>query len=143
MTLAGGKFIPYYLDESKGWGLDPDALTDVVAKAKAEGTNIRAMCVINPGNPSGAVLKQHDLNSIIRICHENSILIMSDEVYQQNIYKDSGKFVSMRRALHEIGEPFASEVELVSMHSVSKGLLGECGLRGGYIEAHNFPQDAL
>lgn len=36
-----------------------------------------------------------------------------------------------------MGEPYASEVELVSMHSISKGLTGECGLRGGYMECHN------
>ena len=48
----------------------------------------------------------------------------------------------MRKALHSMGEPYASEVELVSMHSVSKGLLGECGLRGGYFEVHNFSDRA-
>ena len=37
----------------------------------------------------------------------------------------------------EVGEPYASNVELLSFHSTSKGLQGECGLRGGYVEAHN------
>lgn len=36
-----------------------------------------------------------------------------------------------------MGEPFRSTVELVSMNSVSKGLFGECGLRGGYMECVN------
>lgn len=36
-----------------------------------------------------------------------------------------------------MGEPYASDVEVISMNSVSKGLLGECGLRGGYMETHN------
>lgn len=36
-----------------------------------------------------------------------------------------------------MGEPYASRVELFSFHTVSKGALGECGLRGGYYEAHN------
>ena len=36
-----------------------------------------------------------------------------------------------------MGEPYADNVELMSLHSVSKGLMGECGLRGGYFEAHN------
>ena len=36
-----------------------------------------------------------------------------------------------------MGEPYASDVELISMNSISKGLLGECGLRGGYMESHN------
>ena len=36
-----------------------------------------------------------------------------------------------------MGEPYSSSVELLSLNSVSKGLLGECGLRGGYLETHN------
>jgi len=48
----------------------------------------------------------------------------------------------MRKVLHDLGEPYASSVELVSMHSTSKGLIGECGLRGGYIEAHNLSSRA-
>ncbi len=70
-------------------------------------------------------------------------MLMADEVYQSNIYKDGLEFTSLRRALHDMGEPYASEVELVSMHSVSKGLLGECGLRGGYFEVHNLSDRAL
>ena len=37
-----------------------------------------------------------------------------------------------------MGEPYSTNVELISLHSVSKGLMGECGLRGGYFEIHNF-----
>jgi aspartate/methionine/tyrosine aminotransferase len=48
----------------------------------------------------------------------------------------------MRRVLHEMGEPYSHEVELISMNSVSKGLLGECGLRGGYMETHNLSNRA-
>lgn len=36
-----------------------------------------------------------------------------------------------------MGEPYSNTVELLSLNSVSKGLLGECGLRGGYMEALN------
>lgn len=42
-----------------------------------------------------------------------------------------------------MGEPYASRVELFSFHTVSKGALGECGLRGGYYEAHNIHPDAV
>lgn len=54
-----------------------------------------------------------------------------------NIYTDKVPFISFRKVLAEMGEPYSSEVELISFHSVSKGLLGECGLRGGYFETHN------
>jgi hypothetical protein len=41
------------------------------------------------------------------------------------------------KAMLDMGEPYASAVELVSFHSVSKGTSGECGLRGGYLELAN------
>jgi aspartate/methionine/tyrosine aminotransferase len=62
---------------------------------------------------------------------------MADEVYQNNIYKDDSKFDSFRKVLNEMGDPYKDSVELLSLNSVSKGLMGECGLRGGYMEAHN------
>jgi aspartate/methionine/tyrosine aminotransferase len=36
-----------------------------------------------------------------------------------------------------MGNPYKDTVELMSCHSASKGLFGECGFRGGYLEAHN------
>ena len=48
----------------------------------------------------------------------------------------------MRKVLHEMGEPYSSAVELISMNSISKGVLGECGLRGGYMETHNLSHRA-
>ena len=48
----------------------------------------------------------------------------------------------MRRVLNEMGAPFSEQVELISMNSVSKGMLGECGLRGGYMETHNLSDRA-
>jgi len=62
---------------------------------------------------------------------------MADEVYQRNIYKKDVPFISFRKVLAEMGAPYSNSVELVSLHSISKGLMGECGLRGGYFETHN------
>ena len=42
-----------------------------------------------------------------------------------------------------MGEPYASKLELVSFHTVSKGVYGECGLRGGYFDAMNIHPDAV
>jgi len=62
---------------------------------------------------------------------------MADEVYQNNIYSKNVKFTSFRKVLNDMGAPFSNTVELISLNSVSKGLFGECGLRGGYMECHN------
>ena len=53
LTLYGGQLLPYYLDESKCWGLDVAGLRKVVAKSKDDGFTPRAIVVINPGNPTG------------------------------------------------------------------------------------------
>ena len=87
-------------------------------------------------------MDRKSLEAIVKLCYDNQILLMADEVYQQNVYDDSKEFISLRRVLHEMGAPYSDEVELISMHSVSKGILGECGLRGGYFECHNLSQRA-
>ena len=87
-------------------------------------------------------MKKEDLQKVIKLCHQYSIAIVADEVYQQNIYREGTEFVSVRKALHDLGEPYASSVELISCNSISKGMLGECGLRGGYFELHNLDQTA-
>lgn len=140
MTLESGTLVPYYLDEENNWGLEPYKLISDINHAISEGTQLRALVIINPGNPTGQVLKQDALEEVLRVCYEESIMVIADEVYQSNIYKEGAEFVSMRKALLEMGEPYASEVELVSMHSISKGFLGECGLRGGYMEVINFSE---
>lgn len=73
--------MPYYLDEEKNWGLNPDDVRAVIARSKDDGFIPRAIVVINPGNPTGQVMSQEDLSEIIRICHEENILILADEVY--------------------------------------------------------------
>jgi len=69
-------------------------------------------------------------------------MLIADEVYQTNIYKRNGVFMSCRRVLEELGKPYKDDVELISLNSVSKGMLGECGFRGGYYEIHNLPKEA-
>jgi aspartate/methionine/tyrosine aminotransferase len=55
-------------------------------------------------------------------------------VYQENVYDESAKFTSCKRAAYEDGLLEQDAIELVSFHSTSKGLFGECGRRGGYME---------
>ena len=48
-------------------------------------------------------MSREDLEAIMRICHEENIMVLADEVYQENIYKEGKEFVSMRKVLHEMG----------------------------------------
>ena len=62
---------------------------------------------------------------------------MADEVYQENVYAKDREFHSFRKVLSHMEPEIANSVELMSFHSISKGVTGECGLRGGYFELHN------
>lgn len=65
-------------------------------------------------------------------CTQHGILLLSDEVYQRNVYAEGAEFISAKKIACET--PGCENLELVSFHSTSKGLIGECGRRGGYME---------
>jgi alanine transaminase len=141
ISLLNGTGVPYYLDEEHDWGLDMKDLEANYDKAKADGKTTRAIVVINPGNPTGQVMSEENLKDIVKFCHKNKLIILADEVYQKNIYTDK-PFISFKKIIHDMGKPY-NEQELVSFHSTSKGIIGECGLRGGYMELDNFDEFVL
>ena len=128
---AGGVQINYYPDEEQGWVFNRSILEEAFSKAEKNGVNIKGIVVINPGNPTGAVLDEQSMIDVIGFAREHQLMIIADEVYQENIYK--GKFLSFAKAIGS--EPVA----LASLHSISKGFFGECGHRGGYLELRNPP----
>merc|ERR1719428_2120406 len=136
LTALGGSQVGYYLDEAAGWAMSTDALEKAAAKAKADGLTLRALCVINPGNPTGQVMTEENIKEVITWAAKNEVLIMADEVYQTNVYDPNMKFHSFKKVLRSMPE-YADKVELVSFHSTSKGIIGECGMRGGYLELVN------
>lgn len=99
---------------------------------------MRAVVVINPGNPTGSTLAQRNMEALVRFCEREGLVILADEVYQANVYVDERPFVSFKKVVVEMHSP----VELASFHSTSKGFVGECGLRGGYVETHNMSTHA-
>jgi aspartate/methionine/tyrosine aminotransferase len=136
ITLNEGRMVPYFLDEANGWKLSRAMLDASISQAKAEGTRVKAICVINPGNPTGAVLDEDNIAMIVDFAKTHGLSILADEVYQENIYLPGDKFVSFAKVLHRSN---AKDVSLFSFHSCSKGFLGECGVRGGYFEYRNVP----
>eukprot|EP01027_Heterolobosea_sp_BB2_P022498 GEZU01033141.1.p1 GENE.GEZU01033141.1~~GEZU01033141.1.p1 ORF type:complete len:499 (-),score=198.56 GEZU01033141.1:69-1565(-) len=141
IELFGGSQVHYLLDESKGWGLDTAELKRSLSEANKNGINVRALCIINPGNPTGQVMEKANMEQIIQFCAENNLILLADEVYQENIYQNKKPFHSFKKVLCE--SKYKNDVELVSFHSVSKGFLGECGRRGGYMELFNIDQQVV
>ncbi|KAK9869462.1 hypothetical protein WA026_003217 [Henosepilachna vigintioctopunctata] len=127
--------INYYLDESSNWSLEVTELDRALLESKKV-SYPRAIVIINPGNPTGQVLTRKNMEEIVKFAHVNNLIILADEVYQQNIYDDNSEFISFKRVIMEMGLPY-SEIELVSFMSCSKGYMGECGIRGGFIEIVN------
>lgn len=143
ISLLGGTLVPYYLEETANWGLDINNLRDSVRQARFKGITVRAMVIINPGNPTGQCLSVPNLQEIVRFCTQENLVLLADEVYQQNIYQDERPFISARKVLMDMGSPINKELQLVSFHTVSKGYWGECGQRGGYFEMTNIPPRAV
>lgn len=144
LALINAKCVPYELEEEKAWGTNLDAIRASLEKAKKEGTHVRSIVIINPGNPTGASLSDEDIKSVLKVAAEEKLVVMADEVYQTNIFE--GKFKSFKQSLRELQSSPENkdgkfdDVELVSLHSISKGMVGECGHRGGYFELVGFDE---
>lgn len=136
LSVLNARCVPYYLDEAKAWGTNVEAIKTALKTAKEDGTDVKAIVIINPGNPTGASLSRSDIANVLKLAAEEKLVVMADEVYQTNVF--IGKFHSFKSVLRELqaspeGEKYKN-VELASLHSISKGMVGECGHRGGYFE---------
>ncbi|MGO8692842.1 MAG: aminotransferase class I/II-fold pyridoxal phosphate-dependent enzyme [Rectinemataceae bacterium] len=140
ITLYEGKQVHYYLDEANDWRLSRQLLEESIAEAHRRGVRVKAICVINPGNPTGSVIDRDNIAMIIDFAREHDLAILADEVYQENIYRPGDRFTSFAKVMVEKKE---TKVSLFSFHSCSKGFMGECGHRGGYMEIRNIPADVV
>ncbi|KAM6918741.1 alanine aminotransferase 1 [Xenentodon cancila] len=132
----GAVIVPYYLSEEQGWTLQVEELRRALESAKGV-CNPVALYVINPGNPTGHVQARKSIQEVIQFASEKRLFLLADEVYQDCVYGENRDFVSYKRVLAEMGPPLSDTVELASFNSASKGFIGECGLRGGYVELVN------
>lgn len=129
---AGGTQVNYYPDEDSGWTFNRSMLEEAIAQARQQGVTVKAIVVINPSNPTGAVLPEQSGREVVDFAQAHGLAIIADEVYQENLY--GAEFVSFARLVGR------RDVPLFSLHSTSKGYYGECGRRGGYLEMRNPPR---
>ncbi|VDD88935.1 unnamed protein product [Enterobius vermicularis] len=133
--------VRYYLDEKNNWGLNIEECEKALEAAKDEYI-VKAICVINPGNPAGQVLTRNNIEEVIRFAHKNNLFILADEVYQDNIHDKNSRFFSFKKVITDMGGEYKDQ-ELASFYSVSKGYMGECGLRCGYTEVLNMDPEVF
>ena len=139
ITLFGGKQVPYYLDEEHDWRLNQQVLEESITKAISAGISPRVIVVINPNNPTGSLLTHDNIAMVLEFAEKHNLAVIADEVYQENIYYPEDKFHSFAKVAHEKG----IEIPIFSLHSTSKGFIGECGFRGGYLEIRNASKEIL
>jgi alanine-synthesizing transaminase len=117
VNLAGGKAVHYLCDENADWFPD---LADIRAKITSR---TRAIVVINPNNPTGAVYSQELLEQIVQIAREHHLVIFADEIYSKILY-DEAQFIPMGR--------LATDVLCLSFNGLSK-TYRLAGFRSGWV----------
>ncbi len=88
LTLVGGRAVYYDLAEEAGWTTSWVEMERAYAAAVAEGTAVRAIAMINPGNPVGAVLSEEAVAELVCFAAAKGLVVLADEVYQINVYAE-------------------------------------------------------
>ena len=87
-VLNGGTAVYYPCNEENGFAPEVDAVRDLITP------DTRAIVVINPNNPTGAVYSRECLTGLAKLAEEHDLLILSDEIHDQMIYGDA-EFIPM------------------------------------------------
>ncbi len=87
-TLAGGKAVHYVCDEEAEWYPDMEDIRKKITD------RTKAIVIINPNNPTGALYPKEVLNEIVEIAREHQLIIFSDEIYDR-LVMDGEKHVSI------------------------------------------------
>ncbi len=80
VSLCGGRALHYVCDESEDWRPDVD---DIAAKISPR---TKAVVVINPNNPTGAVYPQQTVEQIVELARRHNLVLLSDEIYDKIVY---------------------------------------------------------
>ena len=117
VSLGGGKPRHYLCDEGAGWLPD---LADIRAKITP---NTRAIVIINPNNPTGALYPVELLREIIEIARQHQLIVYADEIYDKVLYDG---------ATHTSLASLADDVLIVTFNGLSKNYRA-CGYRSGWL----------
>jgi alanine-synthesizing transaminase len=105
VSLADGRAVHYLCDESSDWNPDIDDIRSKISP------RTKAIVVINPNNPTGAVYDRQVLEAIAQIARENNLIVFADEIYSRITYDG---------AVHIPMSSIASDILIVSFDGLSK-----------------------
>jgi alanine-synthesizing transaminase len=117
VSLSGGKPVHYICDEQQDWYPDIDDMRSKITP------NTRAIVVINPNNPTGALYPVELLLQIIELARQHQLIIYADEIYDKVLY-DGAQHVSIAS--------LADDVLFVTFNGLSKNYRA-CGYRAGWM----------
>ena len=116
-SLSGGRPVHYVCDEQSDWL--PDT-ADIRAKITPR---TRAIVVINPNNPTGALYPDSVLEEIVQIAREHGLIVFADEIYDKILYDGN---------VHTSIASLADDVLFITFNGLSKAYRG-CGYRAGWM----------
>jgi alanine-synthesizing transaminase len=117
VSLSGGTPRHYHCDEQAGWLPD---LEDIRGKLSPR---TRAIVLINPNNPTGALYPEAFLCEILEIARQNQLIVCADEIYDKVLYDD---------ARHTSVASLADDVLCLTFNGLSKNYRA-CGYRAGWM----------
>jgi alanine-synthesizing transaminase len=117
VSLSGGKPVHYVCDEQAGW------LPDIADIRKKITSNTRAIVVINPNNPTGALYPVELLEQIVEVAREHQLIVLADEIYDKVLYEG---------AQHVSLASLADDVLFITFNGLSKNYRS-CGYRAGWM----------
>jgi alanine-synthesizing transaminase len=122
VNLCGGQAVHYRCDESAGWQPDLEHMDSQITE------RTRALVVINPNNPTGAVYSEQTLLGMIELARRHDLMIFADEIYDKIVYDG---------ATHHPLAVLAPDVPVVSMGGLSK-VYRAAGFRSGWLATSGF-----
>jgi alanine-synthesizing transaminase len=125
-SLCGGRAVHYRCDESAGWLPDLD---DVAARI---GPRTRALVVINPNNPTGAVYPRELVEALAGLARRHGLVLLSDEIYDRILYDG---------ATHTATAALAPDVLTLTFNGLSKAYR-VAGFRSGWMVVSGPRRDA-
>jgi alanine-synthesizing transaminase len=117
VSLCGGRPVHYRCDESAGWQPDLEHLAAQITP------RTRAMVIINPNNPTGAVYSRETLLGMLELARRHDLLVLSDEIYDQILYDG---------AVHEPAAALAPDLMVLTLGGLSK-TYRLAGFRSGWL----------
>ena len=117
VSLSGGNPVHYICDEQAGWFPDIDDMRRKITP------NTKAIVVINPNNPTGALYPREVLLEMIELARQHQLIIMADEIYDKVLYDG---------ATHDSIASLADDVLFITLNGLSKNYRS-CGYRAGWM----------